>query len=237
MSTLTLVRHGQASAFQRESDVLSATGKKQARDLATFWLKHGVHFDQVFTGTLVRQIRTEQVIAEALRDAGAPWPPAERDGSWNEYDATGVLARMVPALAARDARFAALVEAFEKARGGEDQNRYFQPMFEAAMTAWLNAPNVDGVESWPQFRERVSTAIRRLMYGPAGRRVAVFTSGGPIGFAVQFALRAPDHAFLEVNWRIRNGSITEFVYTKDRFTLDAFNGLAHIEDRELRTYR
>jgi broad specificity phosphatase PhoE len=75
------------------------------------------------------------------------------------------------------------------------------------------------------------------MLGPAGRRVVVFTSGGPIGFAVQFALRAPDQAFLDVNWRVRNCSITEFVYTGNRFTLDTFNGLAHIEDKELWTYR
>ena len=237
MSILTLVRHGQAHAFQRDSDLLSATGEKQARELAAFWLKQGLYFDQVYTGSLVRQIRTEQVIAAAMHDAGASWPAAEQDPSWNEYDATGVLTRMVPKLAAGDARFAALVEAFEKARGGPDQNRYFQPMFEAAMTAWLNTPSIYGIESWPQFRERASSAIRGLMSGPAGRRVAVFTSGGPIGFAVQFALRAPDAAFLEVNWRIRNCSITEFVYTKDRFTLDTFNGLGHIEDRELQTYR
>lgn len=237
MSSLTLVRHGQAHAFQRESDVLSVTGEKQARQLAAFWLKHGVQFDHVYTGTLVRQIRTEQVIAETVRDGGAPWPAAEQNRSWNEYDATGVLTRMVPALAASDLRFGALVDAFEQARGGPDQNRYFQPMFEAAMTAWLNTPSIDGIESWPAFRDRVSGAIRGLMLGPAGRRVAVFTSGGPIGFAVQFALRAPDQAFLEVNWRIRNCSITEFVYTKDRFTLDAFNGLGHIENRDLRTYR
>jgi broad specificity phosphatase PhoE len=237
MSTLTLVRHGRACAFQRESDVLSAIGEKQARQLAAFWLKNGVHFHQVYTGTLVRQIRTELVVAESLRDAGACWPVAEQDCSWNEYDATGVLTRIVPVLAARDARFATLVEAFEKARGGADQNRYFQPMFEAAMTAWLNEASVEGVEPWPAFRDRISGAIRRLMLGPAGRRVAVFTSGGPIGFAVQFALSAPDQSFLDVNWRIRNCSITEFVYTKDRFTLDTFNGLAHIEDSQLRTYR
>jgi broad specificity phosphatase PhoE len=237
MSTLTLVRHGQALAFQRESDVLSPTGEKQARQLAAFWLKNDAHFDQVYTGTLVRQIRTEQVVAEALRDTGVCWPIAEQDCSWNEYDAAGVLTRLLPALKGRDARFAALVQAFEMARGSANQNRYFQPMFEAAMTAWLNDANIDGVESWPVFRDRVSGAIRRLMLGPAGRRVVVFTSGGPIGFAVQFALRAPDQAFLDVNWRVRNCSITEFVYTGNRFTLDTFNGLAHIEDKELWTYR
>ena len=71
MSTLTLVRHGQACAFQRESDVLSATGEEQARQLAAFWLRRGVHFDRVYTGTLVRQIRTEQVVGEGMRDAGS----------------------------------------------------------------------------------------------------------------------------------------------------------------------
>ena len=54
-----------------------------------------------------------------------------------------------------------------------------------------------------------------------GRRVALFTSGGFIGCAAQWALAAPDRTALELNWRIRNCSLTEFVFTRDRFTLDA----------------
>jgi hypothetical protein len=41
---------------------------------------------------------------------------------------------------------------------------------------------------------------------------------------------------LEVNWRVRNCSLTEFVFTKDRFTLDSFNALPHLENPALWTY-
>ena len=73
--------------------------------------------------------------------------------------------------------------------------------------------------------------------GPPGRRVVVFTSGGPIGFAVQHALQAPPRSFLDVNWRIRNCSVTEFLFDRSRFTLDSFNGVSHLDDAALRTYR
>jgi len=60
------------------------------------------------------------------------------------------------------------------------------------------------VEPWPAFRDRVSAAVTGIMLGPSGREVAVFTSGGPIGFAVHLAMKGASQSFLEVNWRIRN---------------------------------
>ena len=81
----------------------------------------------------------------------------------------------------------------------------------------------DGVEPWPAFRDRVSDVITGIMLGPSGREVAVFTSGGPIGFAVHLAMKGPSQSFLEVNWRIRNCSVTEFLFDKVRLTLDSFN--------------
>jgi broad specificity phosphatase PhoE len=234
VSTLTLVRHGQAQPFQRESAVLTPLGEAQAANLAQFWLRNQVQFDHVYCGVLARQVRTQQVIAECFRESGQPWPPAQADASWNEYDAPGVLQHSVPA----DPRLAALAADFEKARSSPDANRRFQRMFEAAMLCWLEGGiTTNGVEPWATFRGRVSGAIGRIMQGPPGRRVAVFTSGGPIGFAVQFALQAPARSFLDVNWRIRNGSVTEFVFDRERFTLDSFNGIAHLDDAALRTYR
>jgi broad specificity phosphatase PhoE len=71
----------------------------------------------------------------------------------------------------------------------------------------------------------------------SGKRIVAFTSGGPIGVTVQFALGAPDRAALELNWRVRNSSLTEFVFTRDRFTLDMFNAAPHLDDEALLTYR
>src|SRR5262249_15671517 len=96
---------------------------------------------------------------------------------------------------------------------------------------------LDGVESWPAFRSRVGSAIQRLMAGPPSRRVAVFTSGGPIGLTLQSSLQAPARSFLEVNWRGRKGAITHFVLGWNRLTLDCFNTIPHLDEVVLWTYR
>jgi broad specificity phosphatase PhoE len=233
VSTLTLVRHGQAYPFQRPNAALTSLGEAQAAKLAQFWLRGVVRFDEVYHGTLARQSRTQEVVAECFRAAGAPWPVAVRDAAWNEYDATGVMQYLV----SRDDRLSTLAADFERARGTADENRMFQRMFEAAMSRWLEGAEVDSAESWPTFRSRVCGAIQRLMAGQPGRRVVVFTSGGPIGLTVQSSMQAPVKSFLDVNWRVRNTSITQFVFDRSRLTLDSFNAIPHLDEVALWTYR
>jgi len=228
------VRHGQAQAFQTTQAALSTTGELQAAKVAEFWLRNGTRFDEVYSGTLPRQVRTEELAGECFRAAGEIWPVAVRDQAWNEYDATGVLQHLLPA----DANLNAMAARFEQARDTPEEYRQFQRMFEAAMGLWLEGTvECDGVEPWPAFRSRVSGAIQRIMAGPAGRRVVVFTSGGPIGFAVHLAMQAPARSFLEVNWRVRNTSVTNFVFDRSRLTLDGFNSISHLDEAELWTYR
>src|SRR5438477_487415 len=50
-------------------------------------------------------------------------------------------------------------------------------------------------------------------------------------------LAVADRTALELHWRLRNGSLTEFAFTRDRFTLDSFNAVPHLEDTSLLTYR
>jgi broad specificity phosphatase PhoE len=69
-----------------------------------------------------------------------------------------------------------------------------------------------------------------------GRRIVAFTSGGPISVTMQMALEVSDRVTIGLNWQLRNASLTEFVFSKDRFTLEVFNSLPHLE-RELWTYR
>lgn len=219
MSSLTLVRHGQATAFQHTKDRLTPLGETQARKLAGFWLKHGVAFDEVQSGTLTRQVQTEQIVAECYREAGAPWPTVIRDAAWNEYDAHGVLTAAGVPFDLQD-------------------YRHFQLRFEAAMRQWLDGRALaDQVEPFAAFHNRVTGAIQRLMAGASSRRVAVFTSGGPIGLTTNFAVGGPDRSFLELNWRVRNASLTGFLFNQDRLSLDSFNGIAHLDEEALRTFR
>ena len=238
MAQLILVRHGQATPFEEVTDRLSPLGETQSRKLAAFWIHNRAAFDEVYTGSLVRQRRTEELVREAFLAHGLAWPEAQVMPELNEYDADLVVKHFAPQLAARDPHFRLLVEATE-CGGSPDQNRRFQRMFEALMNRWITGElDSPEVESWTAFRERVQRALRSItLVGAKGRRVAAFTSGGPIGVAVQIALDAPDRTGLEVNWRVRNCSLTEFVFSGERLSLDSFNAIPHLDDPALRTFR
>jgi broad specificity phosphatase PhoE len=238
LAQLILVRHGQATPFEEITDRLSPLGETQSRKLAEFWIRNQTSFDEVFTGSLLRQRRTEELVAEAYTGRGLAWPNAQVIPELNEYDADSVVKQLAPQLAARDPEFRLLVEAHE-CGGGPDRNRRFQKMFEALMNRWITGElDSPDVESWRAFRDRVQRGLRRITQGGAsGRRVAAFTSGGPIGVAVQIALDAPDRSGLELNWRVRNCSLTEFVFSGKRLSLDSFNAIPHLEDPALRSFR
>lgn len=231
MSTLTLVRHGQATPFEKVTDRLSEAGREQSRLLAQYWQRHGIRFSEVVRGSLERHRQTAEELGIA--------EDAKVDPGWNEYAADGILHLLTPVLASRDAAFARLVAASEEARGGPDRNRHFQRMMEVLMDAWLAGEvEAEGAESFAAFQSRVVAALRSVREGPSGRDVLVITSGGPIGLCVQQALGAPDKAFLDVNWRMRNTGITEFTFSATRFTLDTLNGLPHlVDERQLWTWR
>ncbi|HTB15350.1 MAG TPA: histidine phosphatase family protein [Bryobacteraceae bacterium] len=213
MSTLTVVRHGQARPFDPNPDQLSELGELQARALAEYWKRLGVAFDEVWSGTLYRQRQT------AALAVGTEVVASE---DWNEYDANGILHNFAPPYELEDAA---------------DRNRKFQKIFEPAMLAWLAAEEHATVETWGAFRSRVLRGLRRLQDGGSNRSVVLFTSGGPISVLVQAAIGAAERSFLEVNWRVRNCSISEFTFSKDRLSLDSFNSLPHVETAELRTFR
>lgn len=238
MSRLILVRHGQARAFEDDSDRLSEKGMEQALRLGQYFAARGMRFDEIYAGTLERQKRTLLLLSNAYRDARMNWPSMRLSPAWNEYDSVGVLRHLQPMLAGRDAAFAQLVEAAKEHRKTAEANRYFQPMFEKLLQHWI-AGDVEHaeVESWTAFRGRVETALRRILTaeGPS-RTVLVVSSGGPIATVVQTVLEAPPRMALELNWRMRNASITELLFTKGRVTLDLFNAAPHL-DGEWVTYR
>jgi broad specificity phosphatase PhoE len=238
MSSLVLVRHGQASFLADDYDQLSEVGRAQARLLGECWVRRGLAFDEVYTGPRTRQRQTAELVGGAYLRAGAPWPEPVVLPDLDEYDLHGLMSRLAPELARQDPAFAELLARFEQ--GGDDPSRvrHFQQAFEVLTGHWVAAPSLTGLETWPAFRERVRRCLRQLLEQPGrGRRLAAFTSGGFIGAAVRQALAAPDRMALELSWRVRNGSLNEFVFAPGRLTLDGFNAVPHLEDAELWTYR
>lgn len=239
MSQLFLIRHGQAAAFSADSDRLTELGARQSRVLGEYLVARGARFDEVVTGTLRRQAETARLVGEAFTAAGQPWPQARVDAGWNEYDSGAVMEKLSPALAEQDAQFREKVEDTRAHAGTREQNRYFQRMFEDLMERWVSGSiGAEGVEPFADFHARVCAARARVLEAEqGGRRVAVFTSGGPIGACVQLAMDAPARMAMQVNWRVMNASITEFTFSKGRLSFDAFNRIPHLDEPALRSYR
>jgi len=220
MSTLVLVRHGQAAA----SGVLTPLGEQQARRLLEYWQRNSHTFDCAYTGTLERQRQTAAI---------AGYRGAEVLPELNEYDASGFVGKLATRLAAESAEFAGLVQAWELERS----NRNFQRVFEVVVRGWVEGSLADpNVEPWAAFYDRVNRALRRLTQEGPSRQVAVFTSGGVIGVMVQAVLGAPQTTAIELNWRVRNGSLTGFLFSQGRVSLDYFNATPHLEETEI-SYR
>lgn len=233
MSTLILVRHGQATPFEADTDRLSPTGEAQAREVGAFLAREETP-TRVITGPMVRQRHTTELAREAAGRAGAAWPEPTVDPRLAEYDGDGIIRTLAPLLAAQDETFASLGRAFEERRDAPDRNRHFQRLLEALMDRHVRGDVTHpDVETWAAFKARVQAALRDVLSAAGGQHVLVFTSGGVIGLAVARTLDAPDAAALRLNWRVKNASVTRFTFGSGgsgaaRVSLDSFNECGHL---------
>jgi broad specificity phosphatase PhoE len=216
MSLLTLVRHGQAQPFDEASDRLSELGTKQSYALGMYWAGRRAMWNEAWSGTLERQRKTAEAVAACYRKAGFAFPAVQYSDAFNEYSVP------IPPDAMRQVRLAA-----------EDQkNRIFQSIIEEAISAWKKTPE------FAMFHHRVTVGLKQLIHNkPSQSRIVVFTSGGPIGVAVQSVLCAPAQQAIEINWRVRNCSLTEFIFSGSRISLDRFNATPHLVSDEMQSFR
>lgn len=241
MSQLLLIRHGQATPFEADTDRLSPLGEDQARAVGTFLLASGTLPSRVVHGPLLRQTRTAELAARA---AGDGWPAPQTLPGLAEYDGDGLFRLLAPRLAEQNPEFAALSREAQERREFPDRNRSFQKLMEALLDSYLLGQISDPqVESWADFRARVRAATADILASVngntvtgntvigstvTGNTVLAFTSGGVIGSVVADVLGAPDAAALKLNWRVRNASVTRLTFGSGRVSLDTFNETGHL---------
>ena len=239
MGRLFLVRHAQASFLSQNYDQLSALGETQARHLGNYWARRGVVFEGVYAGPAQRHRRTAEIAGEASREGGLAFPGLVAVDEFDEFHGDAMLAEGLPQLRAKDARIRDLEDAVQAA-GDETQRRAaFQRLFEVVVRLWVNGElPLRNAESWREFSERVNRGLARIFADSGkGANVAVFTSGGPIGVVMQRALHLSPQDTLEIMWMSRNCSYSEFLFSRDRFTLSSFNAYSHLDEDSLLTYR
>ena len=236
MSSLILVRHGQASFFADDYDQLSTLGTEQARRLGEHSLAQQLVFDEVYCGPRVRHRDTADGVGNCYRRAGLTWPEPVVLPELDEHQVDQLVVKHNDLLVNESAELQRLAAELAAAQQPAEKYRSFQRLFEAVANSWINGQSFD-VESWTDFRQRVNGAIDHIVrQNGRGRTVAVFTSVGPISVAVQRALKCSDQVALQTGWRLWNCSLTEFVFSGDRFTLDRFNTLPHLGRKDW-TYR
>jgi len=240
MSTLVLVRHAQASFFEEDYDKLSELGERQARRLGEYFSRKGIVFDEVYTGPARRHRRTAELVGEELQRSGLSWPEPIVLDDLNEHAADRLLKKPDVADSDTHPHVRALAAEFRSAAGPDEIQKGFQRLFEAVVTLWTQGEfRFSDMESWEEFGARVRRGIHRITAdnGRRGRRVLSFSSVGPITVALHQALETPLPTALTLGWRLRNCSVTSFLFDKERITLDAFNSVAHLENPHEVTYR
>jgi broad specificity phosphatase PhoE len=236
MGEIILIRHGQASFGDDDYDRLSPIGFRQSRVLADHLFTQGIGFDAVYCGPLKRQKDTARAFCDRF---GEQWPalrePTVLD-AFTEYDARGLLTAR--ALLDRDVGD----RKNEDLNGRRQDKRAFQTYFADTVDRWVAGEyDAAGVETWPAFCRRVSAGVRQITTDNGrGRRIAVFTSGGPICAVLKIVLGLSGQAAVDLSWQTMNASLTCVKYAGERLALSVFNNTTHLlvaQDPTLLTYR
>lgn len=231
-----MIRHGQASFGKENYDKLSERGVDQSRILADYLFDLGLRFDVLYSGTLRRHLETAEAFTRMYEKHHIQYPELKQIEAFNEYDPESVLTAIIPILIEEEPDFSHRVEKMFA------DKKSFQQVFEKVMMRWVSGDyNISGLVRWEEFAARVAHGVQQVMESDGkGKKIAIFSSGGPISVVVQKALSLSSSSAIQLNWQIINTSVTRFKCTHDRIMLMSFNEHAHLEingNRSLVTYR
>lgn len=214
MSSLILLRHGQAAFGQTDYDQLSPLGIAQARATGTFLREREPEFTDIFSGPRQRHLDTTRNLVETL----AP------QHVWQTENALDELAEAQEILAAAQTHFGVVLYAPHMAR--HTQLRYYNDM----MRAWGEGRAPMGAKPTAQaFRQTVARWLRNVVHdSPPGRRILAVTSAGVIGAILCEVLGTNTSTLMTYAGVLRNASLTEIVFSRGRTSMLSFNSTHHL---------
>ena len=208
MVRIFLIRHGQANSKAKDElsyDKLSSLGKIQASWLGQYFKKNELNFDACFSGTLIRQRDTANLLEthknkEIIRD------PRINE---IEYYTLSTLVK----------------QQFDKRppKSGQD----FEEHFEFIMSKWKANEIENTPESYVDFVERVSEVFEILKN--SGDCILAVTSGGIIAKALQNFLGLSDKVMIKFLLASMNTGVTILNYSNGQFNVEQVNALPHLD--------
>lgn len=205
MTTITLIRHGQANNTATDEDGydrLSDLGRQQARWLGEYMRATGQEYNAAYAGTLRRHHQTAQ-------EWGAQ--SVTEDARLNEVRYFDLSERM-------HAQFG-----IAHPKTHED----FIDHLPLTFAAWQEGQIEDAPESFHDFQTRVSDVIHEI--AQRGEDAIIFTSGGFIGMATRIVMGLDIGPFTRAILPIMNSSIHKLRMTPAGLTMFQFNAVPHLD--------
>lgn len=236
MSKLFFFRHGQASINSANYDKLSDKGKKQAKLLGHHLIHEGIQFDRIFCGPLLRQKETENHVRNEYKNHNAPYPKPILLEGLKEHNGMEIFKSNYSQLLSKHSYLQQLQD--KSSKNNEMRHHYYMEAFSYFMQKWaLNALEIEQIPLWKNFRNEVKIALNTIHSSTQkGETIGVFSSGGTISAIVAESLGLEkEDRVAQINYSVRNASITQFLYSPPRFTLLEFNTL-HFLPKEMITF-
>ena len=201
MTTIYLIRHGQASFGAESYDKLSPNGELQAKLLGQYFNQILKEEPYVVAGSMQRHQQTANLaLAECF-----PYTRIMTDNAWNEFNHQQVFAQYEPSFNEPH-----LLK--QDVENEANPRAYLAKIFEGAIERWTGGDyHHEYDESWPNFKSRVETALQNLsdeLAKTKPRYAVVFTSGGVISVAAGKLLELNANRTFALNWAITNTSMT-----------------------------
>ncbi len=229
MSAIYLIRHAQAGT-RDNYDQLSDLGREQVNRLEEYFAREEIKPAAVYSGRPRRQQETSKCVGGVT----------EIDEAWNEF----YLSSLYQAFSARLAKdldgFAEDHEEMARALALDPHTTRgaVGRCDQSVIRAWIENryPDYDE-QTWPGFKNRVVEGLNRLRGFGAGERILVFTSATPIAIAAGLALGLTDERILSLMSVLYNTGITTIRLNDGQTSLFTFNGVPHLSDPSMRTFR
>ena len=216
MTTIYLIRHGQASFGAKSYDQLSPNGELQAKLLGQYFNRILKEEPYVVTGSMQRHQQTAHLaVAECFSETNII-----TDSAWNEFNHQQVIAKYDP-------RFEQAEAIKQELALAANPKAYMAEIFHAAVSRWTSGEyDHDYDEPWPMFKQRIDQALQQLckdLIEQKTKQALVFTSGGVISTVLGQLLELSLHKTFELNWAINNASITTLGLSEHHLKLLSLN--------------
>jgi broad specificity phosphatase PhoE len=222
MSTLYLVRHGQASFGKEDYDQLSDLGYEQAQ-VAGEYLAKVTQPTTFVSGSLKRQRQTLQKVKQGFSDEVIAHSKSLELSAFNEFDHRNILEVVHPNLRETHGHMMASLTT------SPDALTEFLALYKHAVNRWV-LNDGDFKESFPVFTQRIATGLTSLMaMAESGQDIVLVSSAGPISSCVQFGTELSAQSAFSLSDVMMNAAITALDFDDKKVpTLLYFNNFQHL---------